>query len=235
MRPILVTGGTGTLGRQVVARLLAVDHDVRVLSRHNRPAVDDEPVSWATGDLRANVGLETALAGVAVVIHCASTLKGDVEAARNLIAAARLAEVSHLVYISIVGVDRQPLGQYSYYRSKLRVEKLIESSGLPWTVLRATQFHDLLLRSAASMARSPGAGGASRTSFQPIDAGEVAERLVVLATDPPGGRVPEMGGPQVLSAADLARTYLRTSHRRRLVLPVRIRARCSPATGSGSI
>lgn len=219
MAPVLVTGGTGTLGRLVVARLRNSGTDVRVLSRRRQPAARPTPVTWATGDLCSNVGIDAALAQVAAVIHCATGLRGDVEAARNLIEAVRRAEVPHLVYISIVGVDRVPLG---YYRSKFEVEGLIEDSGLPWTVLRAKQFHDLILGSVATIARSPVMPVPAKTSFQPIDAGEVADRLVELAGGPPAGRVPDMGGPQILSASDLARTYLRASHRRRLVVPVRI-------------
>ena len=79
-----------------------------------------------------------------MVVHCASNPRRprqDLAAARNLIAAARRAGSPHVIFMSIVGVDRVP---YGYYQVKLEVERLIEQSGLPWTVLRATQFHDLL-------------------------------------------------------------------------------------------
>lgn len=218
MQSVLVTGGTGTLGRIVVQRLLGAGRDVRVLSRHTPPPSQRPPYGWVTGDLRRDEGLGEAVAGVDVIIHCASSARGDVQAARNLLEAARRVGSPHLVYISIVGVDRVPLG---YYRSKLAVERLLEKSGVPWSVLRATQFHDLILRGCSAVARLPVMVVPADTSFQPIDAREVADRLVELATEGPAGRVPDMAGPQVRSARDLARCHLAASGRRRLVLPVR--------------
>lgn len=217
--PILVTGGTGTLGRVVVRLLLADGHEVRVLSRRPR-AVDQAPADlgpadWITGDLRAGRGIGAAVGGVAVIVHCASGL-GDVRAAANLIEEARL-ERPHLVYISIVGVDQVPVG---YYKSKLEVERRVQSSGLPWTILRATQFHQLILRGCEALARLPVLPVPARTAFQPIDAAEVAERLAALALGPAAGRVPDIGGPEVRRAEDLARAYLDACGRRRPVLPV---------------
>ena len=215
MTAILVTGSTGTLGRALVPQLTAAGHEVRAFSRRPRPS-STPPQAWATGDLRANTGLDEALAGIDVVVHCASAQRGDQAAARNLIAAARRAGAPHLVYISIVGVDRVPVG---YYRAKLAVERLIEDSGLPWTILRATQFHELILRGCELLARLP-VLLVPASSFQPVSAGEVATRLAFLAGQPPAGRVPDMGGPQVRTSRDLAGRYLRASGRRRRVLPV---------------
>jgi uncharacterized protein YbjT (DUF2867 family) len=215
--PILVTGGTGTLGRVVVQRLTGQGRQVRVLSRRPPPAEHASAV-WFTGDLRAGRGIDAAVADAEVIVHCA-TGRGDAGAARHLIDAARRAGHPHLVYISIVGVDRVPVG---YYKSKLAVEQQVESSGLPWTVLRATQFHQLILRGCEIMARLGVLPVPSGTSFQPIEAGEVAGRLAELATGPAAGRVPDMGGPEVRAAADLARSYLEASGRHRRVLPVRL-------------
>ncbi len=219
MKPILVTGGTGTLGREVVARLLDAGQKVRVVSRRARPAGGPAPLTAMAVDLRDGEGIDAAVTGVDAIVHCATMARADIRAARNLIAAARRASVPRLVYISIVGVDRVPL---RYYRAKLEVEQLIEHSGLEWTILRTTQFHDLVLRLSKALARSPVMIVPARTSVQPIDAGEVAGRLVELATTARVGRVPDMGGPQVRSARDLARAYLRASGRHRLVLPVRL-------------
>src|SRR5215469_10681349 len=216
MTAILVTGSTGTLGRALVPRLATAGHEVRAFSRRPRPPATSFPApgdgsaaalppplpqAWATGDLRANAGLDEALAGIEVVVHCASAQRGDQAAAQNLIAAARRAGAPHLVYISIVGVDRVPMG---YYRAKLAVERMIEDSGLPWTILRATQFHELILRGCEALARLPVLLVPAASSFQPVSAGEVAGRLACLAGQPPAGRVPDMGGPQVRSSGDLA-------------------------------
>jgi uncharacterized protein YbjT (DUF2867 family) len=219
VKPVLVTGGTGTLGRVVVDQLLTAGRAVRVLSRRPVPDGVDPPCTWVTGDLRRGAGLDPAVADVDTIIHCATGLRGDVGAARNLIAAARRAGHAHLMYISIVGVDRVP---FSYYRTKLAVEHMIERCGLPWTIQRATQFHDLILTVAAALARLPVMPVPAHTSFQPIDTRDVAARLVGFATGVPVGRAPDLGGPQLRSAGDLARAYLRATGRRRPVLPVRL-------------
>jgi uncharacterized protein YbjT (DUF2867 family) len=216
MTAILVTGSTGTLGRAVVPRLADAGHRVRSLSR--RPPPPASPAgAWATGDLRRNVGLDQAVAGMDVIVHCASAPRGDPAAARNLIAAARRAGAPHLVYISIAGIDQVPLG---YYKAKLATERLIEASGLPWTILRATQFHELILRLCEALARPPVMLVPAGFRFQPVLAAEVADRLAGLAGQPPAGRVADMGGPQVRGIGDLAASYLRASGRRRRVLPV---------------
>jgi uncharacterized protein YbjT (DUF2867 family) len=130
---------------------------------------------------------------------------------------ARRGGAPHVLYISIVGADRVPLG---YYRAKLQAERLIENSGLPWTILRTTQFHDLILRGCAVLARLPAMLVPAGVSFQPIDAREVAGRLAGLAAEGPAGRVPQMGGPQIRTSRDLALTYLAASGRHRPILPV---------------
>ncbi|QES51127.1 nucleoside-diphosphate sugar epimerase [Streptomyces venezuelae] len=211
MSTILVTGGTGTLGRPLVERLRAGGHEVRVLSRSSR----EYPVDLLTG-----AGLEAALAGVEAVVHCASSPKGgDEKAAGHLIRAARAAGVGHLVYISIVGVDEVPL---PYYRAKHRVERMIEESGLGWTVLRTTQFHDLVLGYFEAVAKLPVLLVPGGVRDQPIAVEEVADRLAGLAVAAPAGRVADMGGPEVLDMAAAARAYLKAAGRRRPVLGVRL-------------
>ncbi|MFK4803274.1 SDR family oxidoreductase [Streptomyces sp. MPA0124] len=210
MTTILVTGGTGTLGRLVTQRLRADGHDVRVLSRHSEP--------YAVDLREGGDGLETALAGVDTVVHCATTQRGgDERSAANLVAAARRAGVTHLVFISIVGVDRVPLG---YYRTKLAAEKLVEESGLGWTVLRATQFHDLVVRVLGALAGLPVVVLPAHASDQPVEAAEVADRLAELARGGPAGRVADMGGPEVRTVESLARAYLGATGRRRAVVNV---------------
>ncbi|MCX5210528.1 NAD(P)H-binding protein [Kitasatospora sp. NBC_00240] len=216
-KPILVTGGTGTLGREVVRLLLARGCEVRVLSRREHSGGGH---AWVVGDLATGAGVDAAVAGVAAVVDCATTQgKADVTATANLVAAARRAMVPHLVYISIVGVDRVPLG---YYRAKLAAERLVRESGLGWTVLRATQFHDLLLSVLRVTAKSPVVPVAAGVRFQPVDVREVAARLVELVGGEPAGYAPELGGPRVIGYEELARAYLRAAGLRRVLLPVRL-------------
>ncbi|MEV4184244.1 NAD(P)H-binding protein [Streptosporangium canum] len=210
---ILVAGGTGRLGRALLPQLLSDGHAVRVLSR--RPPSDEQ--TWR-GDLLTGEGLEEAVGGVGVIVHCA-TGKGrsDIAGTRNLIQAAVRAGRPHLMYVSIVGVDRVDM---SYYRAKLACEQLVERSGLPWTIQRTTQFHELMVWMCTSQRWLPMIVMPSGVSFQPVDAGEVAARLAALAGAPPAGRVPDMGGPEVRPAADLARAYARSRSSRRPVVSV---------------
>lgn len=216
---ILVTGATGTLGHVVARQLREGGHSVRALSRRPRPAVVPAGNSWVTGDLSTGTGLAGAVADVTTVVHCATDVRAprhDLAGIDHLIAAAG-AGAPHLLYISIVGVDRVP---GAYNRAKLAVEQRVQDSGLPYTILRATQFHDLLLSILRLLAKAPVMPVPAGVSCQPVDVTEVADRLVRLALGAPAGRVPDMGGPQVRTLADLARTYLRTSRRHRLLLPV---------------
>lgn len=149
------------------------------------------------------------------VVHCANGTK-DTGVERRLATAMNDVTCPHLVYVSIVGVDRVPL---AYYRTKLAAERSFEDSGVPLTILRATQFHDLIRVLLAIAARSPLMPIPS-LPFQPIDIGEVATRLAGLAAAEPAGRVTDMGGPQILPMHDFAHTYLQLTGRRRAMLPI---------------
>ncbi|MFE9802294.1 SDR family oxidoreductase [Streptomyces goshikiensis] len=213
MSTILVTGGTGNLGALVVTRLRDAGHEVRALSRHSK----EYPV-----DLTDGSGLDAAMAGAEVVVHCASSPRGgDDRAAGHLIEAARRAgTVTNVVYISIVGVDVVPFG---YYTVKYQVERLLEESGLGVTILRTTQFHDLVAMSVDALAKVPAPLPLplpKGVRVQPVAVEEVAARLAELAVPEPAGRVPDMGGPEIRTLADLGRSYLAATGRRRRILAV---------------
>ncbi|MCA2226752.1 SDR family oxidoreductase [Nonomuraea aurantiaca] len=211
--PILVTGGTGRLGRRLVPRLLAAGHAVRVLSR--KPPRDE---MTHRGDLITGEGLEDAVAETGTIIHCATgNGHADQDATRSLVRAAMRTGRPHLIYVSIVGIDRVDI---SYYRAKLACERLLEESGLPLTIQRTTQFHELIAWMCAIQRRLPVIMMPAGISFQPVDTGEVAARLTDLAEAPPAGRAPDMGGPEVRAAADLARAYAHTRSSHRPVVPV---------------
>ncbi|MGW0947490.1 SDR family oxidoreductase [Streptomyces sp. NPDC002623] len=204
MTTILVTGATGTLGRLVAPRLRADGHEVRALSRHSRP--------YAVDLREGGAGLDAAVTGADTIVHCATTPRGgDEQAAANLIAAAQRAGVGHLLYISIIGVDRVPL---PYYRTKLAVEQLVAESGLGWTVLRTTQFHDLLVQLFQILAKVPVMVLPAGVGDQPVEVAEVADRLAELAAGAPAGRVDDMAGPEVRTFESLARAFLKASGRR---------------------
>jgi uncharacterized protein YbjT (DUF2867 family) len=229
MQHILVTGGTGTLGRLVVTRLLNAGCTVRVLSRYSRAA--GEGIELVTGDLATGAGIEAAVEGAEIIVHCAGSSKGDEEKALNLVQAASRAGARHLVYISVVGADRPTFG---YFASKLAAERVVADSGLRWTTLRATQFHDLILMVVRQMARLPVIPVPAGFRFQPVDAGEVADRLVELALGTPAGLVPAMAGPRVYEMAELLRGYLRASHRHRPIIPVWLPGKAARAFRAGA-
>ena len=235
---ILVTGGTGTLGRLVVQRLRDAGCKVRVLSR--RSAETRDGIQFVTGDLTTGDGIEAAVEGAEIIVHCAGSNKGDEDKALNLVRAASLVGALHVVYISVVGADRVPVvsgidrAMFGYFASKLAAERVVADSGLPWTTLRAAQFHDLILMVARQMARLPVIPLPARFRFQPVDAGEVAARLAELALATPAGLVPDMAGPRVYSAAELLRGYLRATHRRRPIIPVWLPGKAARAVRAGA-
>lgn len=207
---IAVVGGTGLVGKFVVDAVRAAGHAPAVISRSS--GVD------VTG-----TGLEPALAGASAVIDVSNvtTLNKKTSiaffeaASRNLIAASEAAGVSHLVALSIVGVDRVDFG---YYAGKLRQESLVLAGSVPSSVLRATQFREfagqLLERSGGPIAFVP------RMKSQPIAAQEVAVALVELALGSPVGLAPELAGPEPLQMVSMVRQLLRARGSRRIVVPL---------------
>ncbi len=227
---VLVTGGTGSLGHRVVDRLRGPGYEVRTLSRSARGA------GVVRGDLLTGEGLARALKGVDVLIHCASSPRKprqtDVEGTGRLLEAASGAGVSHVVFVSIVGVDRNPYPPY--YRAKLEAERIVERSPVPWTILRATQFHEFVLKQIRLLERIPIIMAPRGFLLQPMDIGEVADRLVELALSGPAGRVPDIGGPEVRTFPDLARSYLKATGRRRRVVEVPVPGKAARALREGA-
>lgn len=228
---VLVTGATGTLGRRVLPAALAAGHQIWALSRRDR--TEDSSVHWRRGDLLAGSGIDEALDGVDVIVNCATqpTRDKDVASMHNLTAAARRAGVRHLVHVSIVGIDRIPL---PYYQTKLRVEEALDGAGVGHTVLRATQFHDLISTTFSMQRYSPVLWAIRDVRFQPIDTREVASRLVELIDSDPAGRAPDIGGPTVHTHAELARMYLAARGGRRKVVAVSIPGRIVAGFRSGA-
>jgi uncharacterized protein YbjT (DUF2867 family) len=235
--PILVTGGTGTLGRLVVAGLREAGCDVRVLSRgaHNAQGIE-----FVTGDLARGEGIDAAVEGVDVIVHCAGSAKGDEDKARHLVRAALAARVRHIVYISVVGADRIPMAggldraMFGYFGSKFAAEHAIADSGIQWTTLRATQFFDLTLMTAHQMAKLPLIPVPAGFRFQPVDAGEVAARLVDLALGAPAGLVPAIGGPRAYDMAELVRGYLRAAGKHRPIIRLPLPGKAAAAIRDGA-
>lgn len=205
---VLVTGGTGTLGRDLVPLLRGAGHDVQILTRRT-----PSDTSAARGDLTTGAGLEAAVAGIDTIIHAASATTQltqghaiDVLGTQRLLIAARQANVRHVVLMSIVGIDGVP---YPYYRTKLAAEAVMLEGTVPWSILRATQFHNLMEYFLGLFSRFPAFVAIPfRWQFQPVDTRDVARRLVEIAEGPPAGRLPDFGGPQVRDFKSIAVSWL---------------------------
>lgn len=224
---IAVAGGTGTVGRHVTELVGRRGHESVVLAR-------------STGfDLQSGAGLAGALAGVDAVIDVVSIATLSAAASSrffgattvNLLRAEASAGVRHHVSLSIVNASQVSAG---YYAGKTVQEDTVTAGSVPWTMLRATQFHEF---AAQTLQRSSRAGLAvvpvMRT--QPVAAREVAERLVELALGSPRGHVRDLGGPREEHLGDMVRAYIRASHSRIRVVQFRLPGRMGTAMCDGAL
>ena len=233
MQQILVTGGAGHLGRLVVKQLSQAGYRVRGMSRRPSPGADWPGAEWKQADLKTGTGLAEAIQGMDVVVHLAALGNSmvDFEGTRRLVGAAQEAGVSHLVFISIVGIDRVP---WAGGKAKLASEELIEHSGIPWSILRATQFDygiDFLLHLLTRLplvALVP-----TDLLLQPVAEEEVAGRLCEIVQAGPSGRLPDMGGPMVSTSGELARIWLRQRGVHRAIIPLRLPGKTARALRQG--
>ncbi|MEV6772452.1 SDR family oxidoreductase [Nocardia sp. NPDC051030] len=236
-KTVLVTGGTGTLGKLVTPLLLEAGVHVRVLSRTAREGADG--IEYVAGDLQTGEGVTAAVAGADTILHLAGGQKGDGEKAQTLVTAAKAAGAPHLIYISVVGAERVPVESaldrmvMGYMASKRDAELVVEQSGLPWTTLRASQFHELLFTMVSAMAKLPIAP-AFNFRFQPIAAVEVARRLVELTLSEPAGLVPDIAGPSVYTMKELVRSYLTAVGKKRPIITLKAPGKAARAYAAGA-
>lgn len=203
---IAVAGGTGTVGAHIVRLAEDAGHETLVLSRSNGH------------DVAGGSSLD--LSGVDAVIDAigpsGSVSKDPLRffetATRNLLRAEQEAGVSHHVALSIVGAARAP---YGYYAGKAAQERLVAAGGIPWTILRATQFYEFA--ETASVRLGPVLLSPKMRS-QPLAAAAVAARLVELAEAGPSGDAPDLAGPREWRMAELLRTILRAKQDRHRVV-----------------
>lgn len=212
MTRILVTGGTGSLGSAVVAALKTTDNRVRVLSRKPAPASLESGLEWAQGDIASGEGLAEALSEVDSVVNCTGDARNvyetDVLGVRRLAERAKQAGVRHFFHISIAGIDHIDL---DYYRHKLSAEAAVMSSGVPYSILRITQFHSLLDFMLSRMPATPEGYElpvAGDAVFQVIDTRDAAAYLRPLVMAEPAGKLPPVGGPAILRVDEMARIFL---------------------------
>ena len=206
---ILVTGGTGTLGRRVVDALEQTGAEVRPLSRGKRAPLQDH--IGVEADLLSKDDLTAALAGVTTVIHCAhdsSTPDNSIAGTTNLLETCKAAGVGHFVYIGIAGIETS--ADFPYYAVKLEEERRIAASGIPYSILRAAQFHNLVHAVLTRLNTAPMLMYVPRgVVLRPVDIRTVADRLADLALGPPRGRCRDLVGPEERPLESLAKQWLR--------------------------
>ena len=200
-KKITIVGATGLIGRQLVPFLADAGHDVTAASR------------TSGADLLTGEGLDDALAGADVVVDVINSPAPDdsseaffATTSANLSAAAAKAGIGHYVVLSIVGADEMA-AQAGYMRGKIAQENAAATSGVPWTVVRATQFHEL----AEPITESLTVGDEVRAPvalIQTIDSTEVTAILARIATGEPLNAIHNIGGPQKMSFADMTRVVL---------------------------
>ena len=232
---VLVTGGTGALGRQVVTGLRASGHRARVLSR--KPGTGDD---WVVGNLATGTGIDQAVTGMDAIVHAGSATvqpwryhATDVVGTRRLLDAAKKAGIGHVLYISIVGMEGI---DYAYFKHKLAAEAIFREDIVPWTILRATQFHTLTERVLGLMATLPGLATVPYSwQFQLCDAEDVAMRLVDIVASQPLGMLPNYGGPKVQDFKTIAEAWLRARRSRRRLLNLTIPLQFSRKFSEGAM
>jgi uncharacterized protein YbjT (DUF2867 family) len=227
---VLVTGGTGRLGQRLVPRLRDGGATVRQMSRRGTGP------GGVRGDLATGFDLRPALAGAEVVVHAASDPRGDpwqvdVAGTRRLVEAVDRDRLRHLVFVSIVGVDRIPFG---YYRAKFAAEQVLLASGLPVTLLRVTQFHDFVDELVGTARRGPVLPVPMGWRLQPVDVDEVAAHIAEVCAGPPSGGVVEFGGPEALTAVELARSWAAVRAPNARVVATPVPGRMSAAVRDGA-
>ena len=209
---IVVIGGTGLIGSKLVKNLRERGHDVLAASPNTG-------VNTITRE-----GLAGALDGADVVVDVANAPVWEDKAVleffetsgRNLLAAEAAAGVRHHIALSIVGSERLP--DNGYFRAKVAQENLIKASGIPYTILRATQFFEFV----GGIAQSAAVGDEIRLSpalIQPIASDDVVAALAEVAVAPPVNGTLEVAGPEAIPLDELVRRFLRQTEDPRKVLP----------------
>lgn len=224
MTRVLVTGGNGGLGRELVPRLVVAGYTTRIMSRSSSKLnTQSSPLlEWTQADMVTGVGLAEAVRDVDVIVNAATaSVKNDtavdVDGARLLLELSVRAGASHFIHVSITGIDRIPT--FPYYKLKLAAEDVVKQGDVPYSILRASMFHSLIDMFLQTFAKVPLVLLIpSDFQIQPMDTGEAADAIVRQIEAAPVGMLPEIGGPQVLNAGEAARAWQAARGMRRAIV-----------------
>jgi uncharacterized protein YbjT (DUF2867 family) len=243
MDTVLVTGGTGHLGRDIVAQLQQRNYRVRVLAR--TPG-QDPAIDWVRGDLATGEGIAEAVAGAHTIVHAATLSPAaqrgrfrlgdffrsppdvDVQGTRQLLAQAKQAGASHFLYVSIVGVQASRI---PYSRVKAAAEDLVRQAELPWSIVPATGFYWLLGRFLDNLAGRRIWPLPANLAMQPVDSADFAAYVAECVAAGPGGEREGFGGPEILTPVQLAQQFQDARGIRRRILRLRLPAAAIRAAG----
>ncbi len=211
MSNILITGGTGVLGKSLCALLTSHTIPFTIGSRRNLTNAENVAVM----DLLTGGGVADAVAGKSVVIHLASDLKREQQVTQNLLKALTANPTVHLIYVSIVGIDKVSI---DYYRQKLASERAIKESALPYSILRATQFHEFIDQLLSNFLRAPIGLLPKKALSQPIQKEVVAAELYRMSLAPASYSMIEIGGAETLNFEQLAAAWVRRTGKKRWII-----------------
>jgi uncharacterized protein YbjT (DUF2867 family) len=234
-KKFVVMGANGTLGRAIVERSLERGHETIAVTR-SAPKRAFMKAVHRSADVVSGEGVADAVRKADCVINAVNAEKDArtllVDGTKRLLEACEAGSVKHYVAISIVGIDLVPL---KYYAIKLEEEGVVEQSKTPWSLLRATQFHNLVDTMFVRAARFGFVLAPMGAKMQPIDVREVAAALVEAAEKGPNQRLPDLGGPEVLLMKELAQQWLKATRRTRLIMPAPVPGKFGAALRAGGL
>jgi uncharacterized protein YbjT (DUF2867 family) len=230
----VVAGGTGSLGTEACRQLAAAGYDTIALSRH-RPDSPRPGVEHRVADLRSGTGLGEALTGADLVVDAVNAVRSPievlVEGTSGLIEQCRQAGVGHFIGVSIVGCEKVGFG---YYRAKTAQEQVVREAPIGWSLIKATQFHELLASAFAGLDRyrlSP----RGPVPLQPIAVDSMVRRLVEIAEAGPLNRTEPVAGPEISDLSGLTRAWQARTGRRCLPVRVPVPGKTGRALRSGAL
>ncbi|CAF2643448.1 unnamed protein product [Rotaria sp. Silwood2] len=230
MAKILVTGGNGVLGQAVSKLFLSNNTNFLIASRNqkaktydNNNAASHLNLKWNYMDLSKKEGLNKSVNNdIDTILHLASIhiqkidgQPGDIILTKNLLDSIQEKNIKHFVYISIVGIDKIP---FSYYKAKLECEHLIKASGIPYTILRATQFHDFVDFVASKLLKFPITIVPKSFKVQPIQVEAVAMELDKIIKESPLNSTYNIGGKKIYNMKEIMDSLLKIRHENKLIL-----------------
>ncbi|CAF1102218.1 unnamed protein product [Adineta steineri] len=245
MAKILVTGGTGVLGRALSNIFLANKTDFLITSRNQKNIINENDgmnsnskSKWLYMDLSKNKGINKVFNNnIDTILHLASmpmqNIQGqpaDVILTKNLLDSIPKQNIKHLIYISIVGIDKIP---FTYYRGKLECERLIKASGIPYSILRATQFHGFVEDFAVKLLKFPICMVPKSIKVQPVQVEAVAMELNKILGQSPLNSTYEIGGKKIYEMKEIVDSLLNVRQEKKLMIPIPIMGKMLKAYAKG--